>query len=158
MALNDYKAKRRFARTPEPDGMNAPGSTAGQDLIYVVQKHRAARLHWDLRLQEGGVLKSWAVPKEPPAEAGVRRLAVQVEDHPLDYASFEGTIPAGEYGAGTVEIWDRGTYRILEQTPVKLWIDVSGRRLSGPYVLLKLKAGEPKDRNWLFFKSKAKEK
>jgi DNA ligase D-like protein (predicted 3'-phosphoesterase) len=157
MALTDYKAKRRFARTPEPSGktkIRVPDG--GADLVYVIQKHKASHLHWDLRLQEGDVLKSWAVPKEPPVETSVKRLAVQVEDHPLDYASFEGTIPAGEYGAGTVEIWDRGSYRILESTSSKLWIEISGRRLSGPYVLLKLKPGESKDRNWLFFKSKAK--
>jgi len=158
MALTDYKAKRRFARTPEPDGKTKPSGRADKpDLVYVIQKHQASRLHWDLRLQEGEVLRSWAVPKEPPGEIGVRRLAVQVEDHPLDYASFEGTIPAGEYGAGTVEIWDSGTYRILEKTPAKLWIEISGKRLSGPYVLLKLQAEEAKDRNWLFFKSKVKE-
>lgn len=156
MALTDYKAKRRFARTPEPDGKAQTSVRADDpDPVYVIQKHHASRLHWDLRLEEGGVLRSWAVPKEPPVEIGVRRLAVQVEDHPLDYASFEGTIPAGEYGAGTVEIWDSGTYRILEKTPAKLWLEISGKRLSGPYVLLKLKAGEAKDRNWLFFKSKA---
>ncbi|MHB8055241.1 MAG: DNA polymerase ligase N-terminal domain-containing protein [Candidatus Aminicenantales bacterium] len=157
-ALTAYKAKRRFSKTPEPAGKTkVPAPAQNADLVYVIQKHRATHLHWDLRLQERGVLKSWAVPKEPPVELGVKRLAVQVEDHPLDYASFEGTIPAGQYGGGTVEIWDRGTYRILEATPNKLWIEISGTRLSGPYVLLKLKPGETADHNWLFFKSKPKE-
>jgi DNA ligase D-like protein (predicted 3'-phosphoesterase) len=158
MSLTSYKAKRRFSETPEPAGQEkAPAPVKNTDLVYVIQKHRATHLHWDLRLQEGGVLKSWAVPKEPPVELGVKRLAVQVEDHPLEYASFKGTIPAGQFGAGTVEIWDSGTYRVLETTPAKLWIEISGTRLVGPYVLLKLKSAEPSDRNWLFFKTKPKE-
>jgi DNA ligase D-like protein (predicted 3'-phosphoesterase) len=155
MGLTRYQAKRRFERTPEPSGDGgAEASVSNGGLVYVIQKHRAKRLHWDLRLQEGNLLKSWAVPKEPPADAGVRRLAVEVEDHPLDYASFEGTIPAGEYGAGEVEIWDSGTYRVIETTPVKRWIEIFGTRLRGAYVLLKLKPGEKDDRNWLFFKTK----
>ncbi|MCX6565503.1 MAG: 3'-phosphoesterase [Candidatus Aminicenantes bacterium] len=158
MGLTRYQTKRRFDRTPEPAGKK--GTSAGvpaPELIYVIQKHRATHLHWDLRLEEGGVLKSWAVPKEPPTEAGVKRLAVEVEDHPLEYASFEGTIPAGEYGGGKVEIWDRGTYRVLEATPAKRWIEITGTRLRGPYILLKLKPAEKDDRNWLFFKLKPKE-
>jgi DNA ligase D-like protein (predicted 3'-phosphoesterase) len=160
MGLKPYRDKRTFSRTPEPSGNAAkrPGGTPAsgpRDLVYVVQRHQASRLHWDLRLEEEGVLKSWAVPKEPPAAEGVKRLAVQVEDHPLDYASFEGTIPAGEYGAGTVEIWDRGTYRVLEATPTKRIIELSGARLRGSYVLLKLKPKESEDKNWLFFKSKS---
>ena len=157
MGLRRYQAKRRFERTPEPSGIHDDSAEVSTpELIYVIQKHQATHLHWDLRLQEGGVLKSWAVPKEPPSEIGVKRLAVEVEDHPLEYASFEGTIPAGEYGGGKVEIWDCGTYRVLEATPVKRWIEISGTRLKGPYVLLKLKPAEKDDRNWLFFKSKMK--
>jgi DNA ligase D-like protein (predicted 3'-phosphoesterase) len=161
MGLKQYREKRRFERSPEPDG-KASGkpskSSAGASIgrVYVVQKHQASHLQWDLRLEEGGVLRSWAVPKEPPEAEGVKRLAVRVEDHPLDYASFEGRIPEGEYGAGTVEIWDRGTYRVLEATESKRIIDISGNRLRGSYVLLKLKPKNPEDKNWLFFKSKSK--
>jgi DNA ligase D-like protein (predicted 3'-phosphoesterase) len=97
-----------------------------------------------------GVLKSWAVPKEPPAESGVRRLAVQVEDHPISYADFKGTIPKGEYGAGTVEIWDRGTYKLIDRKEDKLVIEINGEKLKGSYVLVRLKG----QNNWLFFKKK----
>lgn len=97
-----------------------------------------------------GVLKSWAIPKEPPLEPGVKRLAVQVEDHPLEYATFEGTIPEGEYGAGTVEIWDKGTYGLIDRKEDKIVFNVEGQRLKGNYVLVRLK--NPK--NWLFFKKK----
>jgi DNA ligase D-like protein (predicted 3'-phosphoesterase) len=155
MGLKTYKEKRDFQKTPEP------GEEAGQkkrrekgDLVFVVQRHQASRLHFDLRLEEGGVLKSWAVPKEPPVEEGIRRLAVQVEDHPLAYAGFQGTIPKGEYGAGTVEIWDHGSYRPEETTPVKRIFDIKGRVLRGRYCLIKLKSQNPEDHNWLFFKLK----
>jgi len=158
MGLTRYRGKRRFFRTPEPAGTKKSGAgkkkAVSENLVYVIQKHQASRLHWDLRLEDGGVLKSWAVPKEPPEEEGVKRLAVAVEDHPLEYASFEGTIPAGEYGGGTVEIWDRGSYRVLEKSPAKWIIEISGKRLGGGYVLLKLKPKEAGDKNWLFFKSK----
>ena len=118
--------------------------------IYVVHKHQATHLHWDLRLEMGGTLKSWAVPKEPPTEKGVKRLAVQVEDHPLDYATFQGTIPKGEYGAGNVEIWDSGTYKLLDKKPNKIIFEIKGKRLMGTYCLLRFK----EDKNWLFFKTK----
>ncbi len=97
-----------------------------------------------------GVLKSWAVPKEPPVSVGVKRLAVQVEDHPVEYASFEGTIPEGEYGAGTVEIWDKGTYQIVDRKENKLIIGIDGAKLNGAYVLVRLKD----KKNWIFFKKK----
>jgi len=116
--------------------------------IYVIQKHKATRLHYDLRLEMNGVLKSWAVPKEPPTTPNVKRLAVQVEDHPLEYASFEGTIPEGYYGAGTVEIWDRGTYTLRERTDNKIIFDLNGEKLKGTYCLIRFKG----DKNWLFFK------
>ena len=118
--------------------------------IYVIQKHAATHLHYDLRLEMGGVLKSWAVPKEPPTSPGIRRLVVQVEDHPLDYANFEGTIPKGEYGAGKVEIWDKGTYKLIDRKENKLVININGSKLRGTYVLVRFKA----DKNWLFFKKK----
>ena len=116
---------------------------------FVVHEHHASRLHWDLRLEMDGVLKSWAVPKEPPLETGTKRLAIQVEDHDLAYAKFEGEIAEG-YGAGTVKIWDSGTYEIVEKTGDKIVALMKGRKLRGEYVLLKFKkAGE---KNWLLFK------
>ena len=118
--------------------------------IYVIQKHAATHLHYDLRLEMDGVLKSWAIPKEPPSALGVRRLAVQVEDHPVEYANFEGTIPEGEYGAGTVEIWDRGTYKLIERKEDKLIVEINGKKLKGIYVLLRFRD----QKNWLFFKKK----
>ena len=97
-----------------------------------------------------GVLKSWAVPKTPPTEPGIRRLAVEVEDHPVEYASFEGTIPKGEYGAGTVEIWDKGSYTLLERKENKITVDIHGKKLKGIYYLIRFKD----KKNWLFFKKK----
>ncbi|MCX6648898.1 MAG: 3'-phosphoesterase [Candidatus Bathyarchaeota archaeon] len=148
MSLEDYNAKRNFSKSPEPASEEAehPGS------IYVVQEHHASHLHWDFRLERDGVLKSWAVPKGPPEAPGERRLAVAVEDHPLGYAGFEGTIPEGEYGAGTVQIWDSGTYETLQWTGEKIEIRIHGRRLSGSYELVRFrKAGE---KEWLIFKKK----
>ncbi|KON26989.1 hypothetical protein AC480_04975 [miscellaneous Crenarchaeota group archaeon SMTZ1-55] len=121
-----------------------------QSNIYVIQKHAATQLHYDLRLELDGVLKSWAVPKDPPVSAGVRRLAVQVDDHPLDYADFEGVIPDGEYGAGTVEIWDKGTFTLIDRKDDKLIVEIEGRKLNGTYVLVRFKGPQ----NWLFFKKK----
>jgi DNA ligase D-like protein (predicted 3'-phosphoesterase) len=120
------------------------------DKIYVIQKHTATRLHFDLRLEMDGVLKSWAVPKEPSTSSDVKRLAVQVEDHPLEYASFEGKIPEGEYGAGTVEIWDKGTYSLIDRKENKLIVEIKGAKLNGAYVLVRFR----EDKNWLFFKKK----
>lgn len=120
--------------------------------LFVIHKHHATRLHWDLRLEMDGVLKSWAVPKEPPLKAGIRRLAIQVEDHDLDYADFEGEIPKNQYGAGKVEIWDKGEYNILERYKNRLKFQLLGKKLKGIYVLFKFpKAGE---NAWLFFKIK----
>jgi len=153
MGLKKYKEKRDFTKTPEPPETGK--KRMGGGLIYVIQKHDASRLHYDLRLEENGVLASWAVPKTPPLKEGERRLAVQVEDHPLDYAGFEGIIPEGEYGAGTVEIWDKGTYEPVEMTADKRILDIHGRKLAGRYALIKLKPrGKEKDANWLFFKTK----
>jgi DNA ligase D-like protein (predicted 3'-phosphoesterase) len=120
------------------------------DRIYVIQKHAATRLHFDLRLEMNGVLKSWAIPKEPSTSPDVKRLAVQVEDHPLEYASFEGAIPEGEYGAGTVEIWDKGTYTLIDRKESKLIVEIKGAKLNGAYVLVRFRD----DKNWLFFKKK----
>lgn len=115
-------------------------------VIFVVHEHQATHLHWDLRLEMGGVLKSWAVPKEPILEKGVKRLAIQVDDHPLDYASFEGTIPEGMYGAGTVKIWDTGEFILEDQSPSRILFELKGKRLIGKYILTRFK------NNWLFFK------
>jgi len=106
---------------------------------FVIHKHHARQLHYDLRLEKEGVLKSWAIPKEPPEKPGVRRLAIQVEDHSLSYIDFEGTIPKGMYGAGKVEIWDKGTYTPLTEDASKLEIQLEGGRLKGKYVLVKFK-------------------
>ena len=122
---------------------------------YVIHEHKARRLHWDLRLEKDGVLKSWAVPKEPPAVENEKRLAVAVEDHPLGYGLFEGDIPDGNYGAGYVKIWDRGKYEPLDIKDGKWVFRLLGQRLSGRYCLIRLRP-RPGDRseNWLFFKLK----
>lgn len=146
MSLNEYLSKRNFQKTTEPEGK----TKMGEENIYVIQKHAATHLHYDLRLEMDGVLKSWAIPKEPPTAIGIRRLAVQVEDHPIEYANFQGTIPEGEYGAGTVEIWDKGTHRLIERKEDKLIVEINGNRLKGTYVLLRFKT----QKNWLFFKKK----
>jgi len=118
--------------------------------VFVVQEHHAKKLHWDFRLEIKGVLKSWAVPKEPPLKAGVKRLAIQVEDHNLSYADFEGEIPEGQYGAGKVKIWDKGTYEMKSRKEGKIVFALKGKKMKGDYVLLRFrKAG---DKNWLFFR------
>ncbi len=123
--------------------------TAQSLLRFVIQKHQATHLHYDFRLEMDGVLKSWAVPKEPPTKSGVKRLAVQVEDHALDYINFEGTIPEGMYGAGTVEIWDKGTYTLKTRRENKIEFTLHGSKLKGDYVLIRFR-----NKNWLFFKKK----
>lgn len=145
-ALSDYTNMRDFSRTPEPPAFRekSPGKS------FVIHEHHARRLHYDLRLEKDGVLKSWAVPKGPPEISGDKRLAVQVEDHPLEYGKFEGTIPEGQYGAGTVKIWDKGQYEPIAWGENKIEILMKGEKLEGRYVLIKFKkAGE---KNWLFFK------
>src|SRR3981189_1507705 len=175
--LGEYQRKRRFDRTPEPPGEPAAGAGEGQGKpspagkrtcqpmpklpqlevrhsaehgdTFVVQKHRATRLHYDFRLAIDGTLKSWAVPKGPSQSHADKRLAVQTEDHPLDYANFEGKIPEGNYGAGTVMVWDRGTFHVeghldalrqLEKGEIKF--SLNGEKLRGSFVLVKLKQSE----------------
>ena len=146
LSLDRYIKKRRFARTPEPP----PKMKEISGNRFVVQEHNARRLHWDFRLELDGTLKSWAVPKGPPEEPGIRRLAVEVEDHPVDYITFEGAIPKGEYGAGTVKIWDKGSFKLKRRTDniYEFWL--KGKRLNGKYNLIRFK-----DRNWLMLKSKS---
>ena len=118
---------------------------------FVVHRHQARHLHYDFRLEAEGVLKSWAVPKGVPIEFGVRRLAIQVEDHPLDYIDFTGEIPEGEYGAGTVEIWDRGKFKFRKKEHDRLEFTLMGKKLIGDYVLI-----HTKGKNWLLIKQSAK--
>src|SRR5581483_1287109 len=148
--LADYRRKRDPGRTPEPFGARKRGRRP----IFVVQRHDARRLHYDFRLERDGVLASWAVPKGVPLEAGQRALAVHVEDHPLDYADFEGEIPKGQYGAGTVEIWDRGTYELVEEKKDGgLTVRLDGGRLNGLWTLVPAKLdGDPK--NWLILRKR----
>ncbi len=161
--LKTYQAKRRFDDTPEPRGAKARRKAA-QPLRYLIQRHAATRLHYDFRIEHDGVLKSWAVTKAPSRDPAVKRLAVEVEDHPMDYGSFEGTIPGGNYGAGTVQLWDTGSWTpqhpdMLEadfaKGSVKMTLD--GERLKGGWALVRLKSdrGKPSKRNnWLLIKEK----
>ncbi|WP_324261481.1 DNA ligase D [Altererythrobacter sp. H2] len=154
--LSLYNAKRDFARTAEPPGKAAQGSSGN---LFIVQKHDATRLHWDLRLEVDGVLKSWAVTKGPSPDPSVKRLAVRTEDHPMSYAEFEGVIPAGEYGGGTVMLWDRGTWSPVEGKSSKdldkghLHFSLDGERMKGDWLLIRLKQkpGEKRE-NWLLRK------
>lgn len=146
MVLRKYQAKRNFLKTGEPKGAIKKSGLAR----FVVQKHDASHLHYDFRLEHEGALKSWAAPKGVPEKSGVKRLAVQVEDHPIEYINFSGIIPAGEYGAGTVEIWDNGKWRAVGGSlkSGSLKFILSGKKLNGEYVLVKLKDGK----NWLIYK------
>src|SRR5947207_722448 len=159
MGLKEYKAKRNFSRTREPAGEVHHGKHT--EPMFVVQKHAASRLHYDFRLEMEGVLKSWAVPKGFPTRKGDKRLAVLVEDHPVEYGSFEGTIPPGNYGAGTVMLWDRGTYEASGDSPAKaleqgkLHLTLKGSKLKGEWTLIRIR--HPRDgsdkEQWLLLKS-----
>ena len=130
--LEEYRAKRRAGNTPEP--LESSRKRKRGDPIFVVQRHSARRLHYDLRLERDGVLLSWALPRGVPLRAGERSLAVHVENHPLEYATFEGDIPAGQYGAGWVEVWDRGTYEIQRERPDgTLTVILHGDKLEGEW-------------------------
>src|SRR5205814_4886967 len=155
--LEEYRRKRRFDLTPEPSGK---GAQATFESTFVVQKHAARRLHYDFRLAINGTLKSWAVPKGPSLSSADKRLAVQTEDHPLEYGGFEGKIPEGSYGAGTVMVWDRGTFTVegtldarkqLEREEIKF--NLNGEKLRGSFVLVKLRHSE-KGNEWLMMKHK----
>ena len=119
---------------------------------FVIHEHHASHLHYDLRLEIDGVLKSWAVPKEPPKETGIKRLAIQVEDHALSYVDFEGEIPENHYGAGQVKIWDNGIYTLIENTKKKIEFELDGKVLKGKYVLVKVDYGINPEKNWFFMK------
>jgi bifunctional non-homologous end joining protein LigD len=149
MSLDEYRKKRDPSTTPEPFSRAKRGSAPA---IFVVQRHDARRLHYDFRLERDGALASWAVPKGVPLEPGARSLAVHVEDHPLEYATFHGEIPAGQYGAGTVEIWDSGTYELLEEKPGgQLTVRLNGNRLNGRWTLVPAHL-DGKEENWLLIK------
>jgi DNA ligase D-like protein (predicted 3'-phosphoesterase) len=146
--LSVYASKRHFDETPEPKAVSEKKNGAP---IFVIQEHNARRLHYDLRLEKDGVLKSWAIPKGIP-ESDQKHLAVETEDHPYDYAHFEGEIPKGQYGAGTVKIWDKGRYETKIWDKDKIEITFNGQRLKGRYILVRLKKAGDKD--WLLLKGK----
>jgi len=164
--LREYRAKRNFSKTTEPAGSKARPSDKP---LYVIQLHDATALHYDVRLEVDGVLKSWAVPKGPPGEPGERHLAIPTEDHPLEYAHFEGQIPEGEYGAGKVEIWDSGTYRNLRaeiegEEPVsmpdslaegKVEVFLEGKTLHGGYALIRMDGDE--EERWIMLRLKGRD-
>jgi len=147
--LEEYEKKRHFEKTSEPSAHGFQESS--EKPIFVVQRHDARNLHYDFRLEMDGVLKSWAVPKQPPKEVGTKRLAIQTEDHPVGYANFEGEIPEGEYGAGNVEIWDKGTFELRKREEKEIVVTLHGEELKGDYVLIRTKYGK-KGKGWLFFK------
>jgi bifunctional non-homologous end joining protein LigD len=161
--LAEYRKKRDFSRTDEPAGGRV---RASQKLAFVIQKHAASHLHYDLRLELDGVMKSWAVPKGPSLDPSVKRLAMQVEDHPIEYNSFEGTIPKGEYGGGTVMLWDRGTYSYGGANPDPLEglrgghkkgdfkFVLNGKRLQGSWVLVRTRSDTSGKPQWLLIKHK----
>jgi bifunctional non-homologous end joining protein LigD len=158
--LSEYKRKRNFKKTAEPRGVLHPRSRRG--LRFVIQKHAASHLHYDFRLELDGVMKSWAVPKGPSYDPKVRRLAMEVEDHPIEYNKFEGTIPEGEYGGGTVMLWDRGTYEPeggggeealragYERGDLK--IVLRGKRMFGGWVLVRMRRDDAGRAQWLLIK------
>jgi bifunctional non-homologous end joining protein LigD len=159
--LAEYRRKRDFSRTAEPEGGSG---RAVKKRAFVIQKHDASHLHYDLRLEHDGVMKSWAVPKGPSLDPSVKRLAMEVEDHPIEYNKFEGTIPEGEYGGGTVMLWDRGTYSYggsnpdpeeglrqgLEKGDFKFVLN--GKRLKGSWALVRMRRGQPGKPQWLLIK------
>jgi DNA ligase D-like protein (predicted 3'-phosphoesterase) len=156
--LKEYEKKRDFSVTSEPPAI-VPRESTGALLQFVVHKHENRHPHFDLRLEINGVLKSWAVPKGLPTRCGDKRLAVEVEDHPLKYARFQGVIPPGSYGAGTVSIWDSGTYEAVNGDPMAAWesgklrVFLAGQRFRGEWTLVKANVGSGEKRDWLIFKN-----
>jgi bifunctional non-homologous end joining protein LigD len=157
MGLTEYRRKRNFRRTPEPRGKRG---RRHEELVFVIQKHDASRLHYDFRLELDGVLKSWAVPKGPDIDPANKRLAMQVEDHPLEYGDFEGVIPQDEYGGGTVMLWDKGVWEPLEDAKKglregHLKFALHGNKLQGRWMLVR-KGGRaaPEERHWFLFKER----
>ncbi|MGQ0640561.1 MAG: DNA polymerase ligase N-terminal domain-containing protein [Gemmatimonadaceae bacterium] len=160
--LTEYRRKRNFAKTAEPKG--ASPSPRRRALRFVIQKHAARNLHFDLRLELDGVMKSWAVPKGPSLDPANKRLAMQVEDHPIEYNTFEGIIPEGEYGGGTVMLWDRGTYTTPDNGPDAtetlrrgyekgdFKFELRGKRLKGSWVLVRMRRGDAGKPTWLLIK------
>lgn len=159
--LKKYQSMRDFRETPEPSGRARPGKVKP---IFVVQKHQASHLHYDFRLEMEGVLKSWAVPKGPSYDPKTKRLAMMTEDHPYDYAAFEGVIPEGNYGAGNVIIWDNGTWEFIEPgkdavaalKKGKLTFVLRGRKLKGEWTLFRIHGRSPKGNEWLLMKHRDK--
>ncbi len=159
-SLSAYRKRRQFKKTPEPKGRKK--TAIGKKPIFVVQRHAASHLHYDFRIEMRGTLKSWAVPKGIPGATNIKRLAIQTEDHPIEYASFEGKIPKGEYGAGTVKIWDKGTFTNIKidkkgkEIPLstsyrkgEIAIYLEGKKLKSAYALIHFK-----DKNWFLIKMK----
>ncbi len=162
MELKDYQKKRKFNSTPEPKGSGKQKS--GNQTIFLIQKHQASQLHYDFRLEIDGVLVSWAVPKGPSTDPKEKKLAIRTEDHPLEYADFEGIIPKDQYGGGTVIIWDKGTYQnqrgkkmseSLKEGKIEVWL--KGKKLQGGYHLIKMKQKDQDKEQWLLFKAKDEE-
>jgi bifunctional non-homologous end joining protein LigD len=158
MGLTEYKRKRDFKKTAEPAGKPLPKSVKGAN-HFVIQKHDASRLHYDFRLEMDGVLKSWAVPKGLPWTQGEKHLAVEVEDHPVEYATFEGIIPEGQYGGGTVMLWDRGKYYVYGEDPLKAWKEgkmhlvLDGKKAKGEWTLVRLRGDGSGKNQWLIMKT-----
>jgi bifunctional non-homologous end joining protein LigD len=158
MALTEYKRKRDFKKTREPAGKPAPKKVKGASR-FVIQKHAARRLHYDFRLEMEGVLKSWALPKGLPWKRGEKHLAVEVEDHPIEYEDFEGVIPEGQYGGGTVMVWDRGTYYVYGEQPVKslregkLHLLLDGKKAKGEWTLVRIRGRDGEKNQWLILKT-----
>jgi len=169
--LSTYSKKRNLKSSKEPEPKIKKSS---KKLIFIIHEHHARNVHFDLRLEMNGILKSWAIPKSPPMTKEIKRLAIQVEDHPLDYAKFQGIIPEGNYGAGKVIIWDNGTYELINKTSTpnqvglkegvprnifkkmftrgKIEFVLHGKKLQGNYVLIKTNYGNKPEKSWLFFK------
>src|ERR1044071_3208370 len=160
MGLTEYKKKRNFGVTAEPTGEKPLPKLVKGASRFVIQKHDASRLHYDFRLEMDGVLKSWAVPKGLPWEKGEKHLAVEVEDHPVEYATFEGIIPEGQYGGGTVMVWDRGNYHVFGENPMKalkqgrLHLVLNGEKAKGEWALIRTRMDGDKGQ-WLLLKSGA---